>query len=353
MSGLGTAIRVSGDRGHGFYFMSGADSFVLRYGSVPTSGISIVVPTRDTREITLRCLATVADAVTAMPAEMILVDDGSQDGTAGEVRRRFPQVQVLHRDTPSGFTAAANAGLRAASHPLILLLNSDTEISRDAIHALLVAFDRDARLGIAGAQLLYPDQAGQWSGGAAPTLAWLFAESSGLARAFARVPGYRVIRPLTVSADRDVEWVTGAALAMRREVWDAVGPLDERFSIYAQDLDFCLRARDRGWAIRIIAGCRVVHHQGATISRLPGSPGRQHPRALWTDLVRWAEKRRGGGYARRAGRAIAAGARLRLLGRRLLGPAVPAALRDGWRGETHELQLALAALRGAQPAGRS
>jgi hypothetical protein len=319
---------------------------------VPASGISIVVPSRDTREVTLRCLATVAESVVTIPAEVILVDDGSGDGTAAAVEQQFPRTRVIRHETSRGFTVAANAGLRLATQPLMLLLNSDTELSRGAVDALVGALAADAQLGIAGAQLLYPDGSGQWSGGSAPTLSWLFAESSGLARAVAHVPGYRVMRPLTATSNRDVDWVTGAALVMRREVWTDVGPFDEAFRIYSQDLDFCLRARDRGWKVRVIAASRIVHLHGATINRVTGSRGRQHPHALWTDLIRWAEKRRGRAYARRAGGVIAAGARLRLLGRRLLGPAVPADLRDTWRGETREIQLALAALRGAEPASR-
>jgi GT2 family glycosyltransferase len=318
---------------------------------VALSGISVVVPTRDTRDVTLRCLASVTAASRGVPADVVLVDDGSRDGTADEVAARFPQARIIRHDTSLGFTASANAGLRMASGALLLLLNSDTELETGALDALVAAFDRDPRLGIAGGQLLYPDGSPQWSGGAAPTLAWLFAEASGAARALGRVPGYRSVRPLAPNTDRDVDWVTGAAMAIRREVWTDVGPLDEAFRIYAQDLDFCVRARDRGWGVRIVSACRVRHHHGATITRVLGRVGHQHPQSLWTDLVRWAEKRHGAAYARRAGWAIASGARLRLVGRGLVSPAVPVAQREGWQGETRELRLALAALRGAGHGG--
>jgi GT2 family glycosyltransferase len=320
---------------------------------VPPSRISIVVPTRDTREMTLRCLATIAEARAAVPVELIVVDDGGQDGTAEAVEQRFPRARVVRHATSRGFTVSANAGLRLATSPLVLLLNSDTEVMPDALDALASAFAADPRLGIAGAQLVYPDGRAQWSGGPAPTLGWLFAEASGLARALARIPGYRAARPLASPSNREVSWVTGAAMAMRREVWTEIGPLDERFTVYAQDLDFCVRARDKGWTVRVIAAGRVVHHHGVTIGRVTGGMSRQDPSALWADLIRWTDKHRGAAYARRAGAVIAAGARLRLIARRMLGPAVPARLRESWRVETRELQLALAALRGAAPAGRT
>ncbi len=316
-------------------------------------GISVVVPTRDTRDVTLRCLESVRVTAGPIATEVVLVDDGSRDGTADAVRAQFPEVRVVRHQTSVGFSAAANAGLRATSRPVLLLLNSDTEVQPGALDALMTAFDRDTRLGIVGAALVYPDGRPQWSGGSAPSLSWLFAEASGAARAIARVPGYRRLRPLAVAADRDVDWVTGAALAMRRDVWDQVGPLDESFRLYGQDLDFCLRARDRGWGVRIVAAFRVLHHHGATVERVFGRAGRQHPESLWTDLLRWAGKRRGPSWARRAGWAVAAGGRLRLIGRGLLTPAVPAALREAWRGETRELRGALAALRAASPGGRA
>ncbi len=327
--------------------------FVLRYRSVAPPALSIVVPSRDTRALTIRCLASIEAAARVADSEIILVDDGSGDDTAAEVRVRFPGVRVVRHEVPRGFTAAANTGLRLASGAVRLLLNSDTELRPGGLDVLIEAFDADPSLGIAGAQLAYPDGAAQWSGGRAPGLAWLFAEASGLAGALARLPGYRRLRPLDRRADRDVDWVTGAALAMRRDVWEAVGPLDEAFGLYGQDLDFCLRAGDRGWRVRIAAGFRVLHHHGATVARVFGRPGRQHVPAKWTDLRRWAEKRRGPAYARRVAWAIAAGAALRLAGRRVLTPAVPAPRRDRWLGETHELRLALAALRASVPAGRT
>ncbi len=131
--------------------------------------------------------------------------------------------------------------------------------------------------------------------------------------------------------------MTGAAMAIRRAVWEEVGPLDEDFRFYAQDLDLCLRARQAGWKVAVVPELEVIHHHGATIQGEGGRGGGRgavHPELLWTDLLRWADKRRGEPAARRAARALLAGGRLRLLGRRLAAPLVPAAERDRFRADS-------------------
>jgi GT2 family glycosyltransferase len=310
------------------------------------TALSVVVPTRDTRALTLACLAAIANASPDVHCETIVVDDGSHDDTAEHIRARFPRVRLIRHDRASGFTAAANAGLRAASGSLLLLLNSDTEVQPGGLRALVTAFDRHARLGVAGAQLINSDATPQWSGGPAPDVAWLFAEASGLARLLGRLPGYRRLRPLARTADRDVAWVSGAALAMRRSLWDDLGPLDESFRLYGQDLDLCTRAAGAGWQIRVLHEFVVLHHQGATVSKVLRTADHHDPVRLWTDLLRWIAKTRGADAAQRAALALSIGGRVRLTGRRLLTPAIAAAARDPWRNQNRDIKAGIDALRG-------
>lgn len=313
--------------------------------------LSVVIPTHDTRDLTLRCVESLEAEGT--PLEIVVVDDGGSDGTAEALAAH--DVEILRQSPAGGFTRAANLGLARARGEILLLLNSDTEVEPGALSNLLAAFDRDPELGVAGASLHYPDGSPQWSGGRAPSLLWLFGLTSGLPRLLARLPRYRRVKGVG-AAPGGVDWVTGAALAMRRRVWEQVGPLDEGFRFYAQDLDVCLRAGAAGWKVELLPDVRVMHHHGATISGSAGSGGnqeggRQNAELLWSDLLRWARKSRGGSWGRRAALVMRAGAALRLLGRGAAGPFVvlaKRARRPDWKAESQALRQAAGALRASK-----
>ena len=285
----------------------------------------MVIPTHDTRELTLRCVGSLPSNL-----EIILVDDGSRDGTAEAVSSSFPHVRILRNEQAQGFTRSANRGLQAAEGEILLLLNSDTEVEPAGIDALLARFSEQPKLGIIGAALHYPDGSPQWSGGNEPSLLWLFGLASGLPPLLARLPLYRRAKPLV---QRSAGWVTGAALAIRRDAWLQAGPLDEQFRLYAQDLDLCVRVRQAGWEIEILPEFRVLHHHGATIGARESALGRQNIELLWTDLLRWARKNKGEKWAAKASRALRWGVLLRL--------ALPARSRE----EDQLLRKALRAIR--------
>ena len=302
--------------------------------------LSIVIPTHDTRELTLRCLESLfRSAVPGM--EVIVVDDASRDGTAEAIRERHPEVGILRNETPARFTRSANLGLARARGDVLLLLNSDTEVEPGGLEALLAVFRKKPKLGIAGGLLHYPDGSPQWSGGHEPTVAWFFALSSGLPALLERLPFYRRAKPLDARRPLRVDWVTGAALAMRREVWEASGPLDEGFRFYAQDLDLCTRAGRAGWKVQIRPEFRVLHHHGATIGRAPGARRGQNLELLWSDLLRWGRKHRGPAWAARAEAALRAGARLRLASRGVARPFLGGGRRKKWKEEDRVLKGAL------------
>lgn len=246
-------------------------------------------------------------------AEVIVADDGSRDGTAELLAVETPQVRVVRLESNGGFAAAANRGVEAARGRIILLLNSDTVVEADALHTILASFDSNPHLGIAGARLLNADGTAQWSGGRTPKLMWMIGVVSGaghLARFFRRTTRN--------NSGRDIDWVSGAALAFRREVWKDAGSLDERFLFYCQDIEFCLRARAAGWQVRIVEDARVMHELGGTIAG--DNPLRHDPERLWPDLLTWGTLHYGQSWSVFARIALTIAAILRIGGRIIRRP---------------------------------
>ncbi len=286
----------------------------------------MIIPTRDTRDLTLRCLAALA-ASDAPAAEILLVDDGSRDGTAEAVRVAYPLTRIETMREPGGFTRTINAAWPLATQAIVLLLNSDTEVNPDALGRFAAAFATDPRLGIAGASLRYPDGRPQWSAGREPTALWLFMMASGLAAAAGRLPGWRRVRPESqagTDVGGDAAWVPATAMAVRREVQAAIGLFDPAFGTYVQDLDYCMRARAAGWRVAQLREVHVRHVQGATIARVGAGVGagvgglRQNPEALFADFSRWICAAHEPRVARRRCRALRAGCRLRIVARQVL-----------------------------------
>jgi GT2 family glycosyltransferase len=263
--------------------------------------LSVIIPTYDTAEMTLTCCASVMADLPA-DAGVIVVDDASSDDTAERIRTAFPSIAVLRQPVNRGFSTSVNAGVAASRGDLVLLLNSDTRVAPGTLAAFLKAFEDDPDLGIAGAQLINADGSPQWSAGPVPTMLWMVVAVSGVAPL---AHPFRRRRP----ARTNVGWVSGAAMAFRRRVWETAGPLREDFRFYAQDLDLCIRARRLGWTIRLLPHVRVEHRHGGTIARngvLPYAPD-----LLWLDLLTWGRGEYGDRWARRARRAMIVAAAMR------------------------------------------
>lgn len=272
-------------------------------------GCSVVLPTRDTRELTRACLLSLqpfgAD-------EVIAVDDGSRDGTRERLSAEFPGLRWLRNEEPAGFAPAANQGLAAAGGEVLLLLNSDTQVLAGSARDLLAHFGTDPRLGALGASLRNPDGSPQWSGGALPTLLWFLALGAGVPGALRRSPLARWFRPPSGSRGGPVDWLPATALALRREAWLECGPFSSRYATYAQDLELSSTLRKRGWHLRVDPRFVVLHHLGGTLGGSPGSVRGQRLESLWTDLLLWARQEKGPSWSALARHALLLGARLRL-----------------------------------------
>ena len=277
--------------------------------------ISVIVPLHNRADLASRCHGALARWTTAL--EIIVVDDGSTDPGVDLLRRAGLAHHWLRNPEARGFSAAVNRGLELATGDPLLLLNSDAEVTASGDQVLRQAFVDDPRLGAAAARLVFPDGRPQWSGGSFPSLLWLFALASGLGRdSRSRVRK----APPSGFAGGSVDWAPGAALAIARSAWSAVGPFDESYRHYAQDLDYCQRLAAAGRTVRVLADWTVVHHLGGSLGPAsdvsagqPGGHGGQRLDLLWLDLLHWARRHRSASWARRARRQLLLGGRLRQL----------------------------------------
>lgn len=306
--------------------------------------VSVVIPTHKSRERTLRCLAALW-LCNPQPDEVIVVDDGSNDNTAHSVLRKYPRHIVVRLPSQRGFAAAANHGLSRASGDVLLLLDNNTEVDPSAIGAIINAFDAKDDLGVAGATLRHPGGGHQWSGGRLPGSLWCFALASGLPSAFERSRVWKRLRSNSILRRRHVDWVSGAAIAIRRSLWQEIGPFDLGYRLRGQYIDLCVSASDAGWKINIIPEfCAVYPANGPTTTDGPAGPSNEE--LMWADLLRFAGKHNGSGAARQSKRALRLGGRLRLIGRQLATPLVPRDHKDEWQAETVAYAEALRAIAG-------
>ena len=206
------------------------------------------------------CLASLQ----AAGADQIVVkDNGSTDGSLEMVRREFPQVMVHPDRTNLGYGAASNLAVAVCDSPYVVLLNSDTIVPPGTLEALAHYLDTHPRVAIVGPRLHNPDGTLQRSGHCFPRPLTL--------RPLIRLlPVLRDRSLLTWPHDRprEVAWIKGAALAIRRAAFDEVGGFDPAYFMYFEETDLCARLARAGWKIHFTPAAVVVHHGGASTERV-------------------------------------------------------------------------------------
>jgi GT2 family glycosyltransferase len=199
----------------------------------------------------------------ALAVEVIVVDNGSTDGSVSMVREEFPSVRVIPNPDNRGFPAANNQGIAIARGRYAIILNPDTEVIDAALSTMVAYADAHPSVGVVGPQLLFPDGSVQPSRYRFPTLATAAFESTWLQPyAPRRILDQYYVRDQPDDVAHDVDWVRGAALMTRRETIEQVGPLDEGFFMYSEELDWCRRVRDADWRVVYLPDAQIVHHEG-------------------------------------------------------------------------------------------
>jgi N-acetylglucosaminyl-diphospho-decaprenol L-rhamnosyltransferase len=218
-----------------------------------------VVVTHDALPWIERCLESVAGT------ETVVVDNASSDDTVGFVRERFPSVRVIEEEN-RGLAAGWNRGIAETDAEHVLVLNADAWLVDGALSRLLAAIRRHPRAAAVGPRLLNPDGTLQRSVRGFPTL-WRLATEYLYLRKLA--PRTRALNAFygagfDHASEREVEWLMGACFLLRRSAFDEVGPFDERFFLFSEEVEWMRRAADRGWSVVFAPDAECVHVGGAT-----------------------------------------------------------------------------------------
>jgi len=232
--------------------------------------LSIIVVSYNGKCILRQCLESVYQDSTGSDAEVIIVDNNSEDGSAEMVEQEFPQSKLIRNPSNYGFAKAVNIGIRASSSAFCLLLNSDAVLLQGALESLLACAASHPEAGAVGGLTVdsngMPDR---FAVGRKATLWRVFCHGTGLAHLFGgRYPFSGLYSYSHMDELNEVEWASGAFLLLRKEAVAGVGLLDERYFMYGEDLDLCMRLREAGWKAYHLPAARVIHAGGASLKKV-------------------------------------------------------------------------------------
>jgi N-acetylglucosaminyl-diphospho-decaprenol L-rhamnosyltransferase len=234
-----------------------------------------------------RCVRSILDDTSAGAPCVVVVDNGSSDGSIARLSKALPAARVVTAPGNVGYARGANLGIATTDAPVVAVLNGDVELAGGVAASMLAALDADPRLGAVGPRVLNLDGSVYPSARSDPGLA-VAAAHAAFGLVWRTNPWTRRYQQLDQDPTRarDVDWVSGAAVWLRREALDDVGGWDERYFMYMEDVDLCLRLRRAGWRVEYEPSGEVVHAQGASTSQRPYRMIAEHHRSVWRFAAR-------------------------------------------------------------------
>jgi GT2 family glycosyltransferase len=226
--------------------------------------LSILIVTYNSAKLIGRLLDHLAREIQGLSAEVIVLDNASRDGTADFVRTTHPWAQLIASRDNVGFAAGNNLAARRAGGRYLLLLNPDAFPDADSLRQGLRMLDQHADVGLAGGELIGPDGSRQPSARMFPTLRDEFFTLSGLAARFPNSPYLARLDRRWADPDQDavVDWIPGAFVFIRADVFARLGGFDERFFMYYEEVDLCRRMQQAGLKIYYWPKLKAMHIGG-------------------------------------------------------------------------------------------
>lgn len=233
--------------------------------------LSLIIVNWNTKKLLEQCLASIYRFTKNVDFEVIVVDNGSKDGSPAMVKKKFTKAKLILNKSNLGFTKANNQGIKEAKGKFIMLLNSDTYLIENSLKKLVekartiegstLPRVEPLKMGGLGTQLLNEDCSIQQSAGFFPHLLQVFWWMSFIDD----LPGGWLLKPFHVDhdsfyqKDRQVDWVTGAAMLVPKEVVEEIGGLDENIFMYGEEVDWCYRIKKAGYKVFFTHATKIIH----------------------------------------------------------------------------------------------
>lgn len=238
---------------------------------MPDFDLSVTICSWNTRQDLFDCLQSLRACRDEANFEVVVVDNASQDGSPDMVAESFPEFRLLRQTTNIGFTGGHNLATRERRGRHVVLLNSDTVVHPGAIRQLMQFWDDHPEAGIIGPKLLNPDGSLQFSCRRFPNPVAALFRNTLLGRLF---PNNRYTREYLMTdwphnLEREVDWLSGAAMFIREEVVDQVGMLDEDLFMFCEDVDLCKRAWQAGFKVIYVPQAVITHAIGRSTDQAP------------------------------------------------------------------------------------
>ena len=239
--------------------------------------VSAIIVTFNSENVILNCLQTLGSHDWL---EIIVIDNNSKDGTVTKISETFPNARLILNQENIGFAAAVNMAAKSAAGNILLLLNPDAEIDSENLARAAEALDSDKSIGILSPFTSEGDGSFKTlAAGRFPTLPAMFNHATGLSRLSSQrqmfMGHYLLKAQVLEDSTQDVDWVSGACMLVKRETWMEVGGLSERWFMYAEDIDFCFRAKSLGWRVIYDSNCFARHLVASS------SKASNLPKAIW------------------------------------------------------------------------
>lgn len=244
-------MRVSED-------MVGAES-----GKREGSDMSVVLVCWNNKDYLGPCLESLYRSRLGISFDVVVVDNGSTDGSLEMLRERFPEVGLIPNDRNVGLAKASNQGIRSTRARYVLLLNNDTVVNGPSLEALVRFLDETPEAAAAGGRLVNPDGSLQASYSDFSSLGQEFLIATRLGELLQ--PGYPAHKD--DQQIRSVDWLSSACLLLRRKALEQVGTLDEEYFIYGDEADLQFRLKRAGWKVYFLPGVSTIHYGGRSMDR--------------------------------------------------------------------------------------